>query len=153
MEATPPATVSGEAAPAASSGATAGAPSVEPASKEVTAETPVEVATTGAAAAEVTGAGDRRLNAGAPSSGPQPMQGDEPEVVHGRHFLPSPMEVPLPLLLVKAQRAMEEAEAGFQREWEKLEAECLRLSNWERHLGNRIQVVTSRAAEERAQLV
>jgi hypothetical protein len=42
------------------------------------------------------------------------------------------VEVPLPRLLVKAQRAMEEAEAGFRREWEKLEAERLRLSDWER---------------------
>jgi hypothetical protein len=52
-----------------------------------------------------------------------------PEVVYGRHLLPSQVEVPLPRLLVKAQRAMEEAEAGFRREWEKLEAECLRLSD------------------------
>jgi hypothetical protein len=77
-------------------------------------------ATAGAAAAEV---------AGAPSSGPQPTQEDMPEVVYGRHLLPSQVEVPLPRLLVKAQRAMEEAEAGFRREWEKLEAECLRLSD------------------------
>jgi hypothetical protein len=63
-----------------------GAPSAEPAAKEV-------VATAGAAAAEV---------AGAPSSSPQPAQEDVPEVVYGRHLLPSPMEVPLPRLLVKA---------------------------------------------------
>jgi hypothetical protein len=31
--------------------------------------------------------------------------------------------------MVKAQRAMEEAEAGFRCEWEKLEAEHLRLSD------------------------
>jgi hypothetical protein len=90
---------------------------------------PVEVTTVGATTAEV---------AGTPSSGPQLAQGDEPEVVHGRHLLPIPVEVPLPRLLVKAQRAMEEAEAGFQREWEKLEAEHLRLSDWEHHLGDRI---------------
>jgi hypothetical protein len=62
------------------------------------------------------------------------------------------VEVPLPHLLVKGQRVMEEAEAGFRREWEKLGVEHLRLSDWERHLGDRIQVVASRAAEERAQL-
>jgi hypothetical protein len=50
-------------------------------------------------------------------------------VVHGRHLLPSPVEVPLPRLLVKAQQVMEEAEAGFWQEWKKLEAECLRLSD------------------------
>jgi hypothetical protein len=43
---------------------------------------------------------------------------------------------------------MEEAEAGFRREWEKLEVEHLRISDWERQLGNRIQVVSSHAAEE-----
>jgi hypothetical protein len=59
---------------------------------------------------------------------------------------------PLPRLLVKAHRVMEEAEAGFRREWEKLEGERLRLSDWERQLGNRIQVVSSRATEERAKL-
>jgi hypothetical protein len=40
--------------------------------------------------------------------------------------------------------------AGFRREWEKLEAKHLRLSDWEHQRGNRIQVVSSRAAEERA---
>jgi hypothetical protein len=179
MEATPPATAGGEAAPAASAGTTAGAPSVELAAEEVAAETPLEAPTASTATAEVppaaiaaeappaTGAaevppavvaaeageaGGWRLDAGAPSSGPQPVQGDESEVVHGRHLLPSPVEVSLPRLLVKAQRAMEEAEAGFRREWEKLEAERLWLSNWKRQLGNRIQVVSSRTAEERAKL-
>jgi hypothetical protein len=73
-------------------------------------------------------------------------------VVHGRHLFPSPVEVPLIRVLVKAQWVMEEVEAGFQHEWEKLEVECLQLSDWERHLGNRIQVVSSCAAEERARL-
>jgi hypothetical protein len=74
------------------------------------------------------------------------------EVVHGRPLLASPVEVPLPRLLVKVQRAMEEAESGFRCEWEKLEVERLRLSDWERGLGDLIQVVASRTAEERAQL-
>jgi hypothetical protein len=73
-------------------------------------------------------------------------------VVHGRHLLPSPVEVPLPRLLIKAQRVMEEAKASFRREWKKLEAEHLRLSDWEHRLGDRIQVVASRTVEERAQL-
>jgi hypothetical protein len=75
-----------------------------------------------------------------------------PEVVYRRHVLPNPVEVPLPHLLVKAQRGMEEAEAGFRREWERLEVERLRLSDWEHRLGDRIQVVASHAAEEWAQL-
>jgi chromosome segregation ATPase len=75
-----------------------------------------------------------------------------PEVVYGRHLLLSPVEIPLPRFLVKAQRAMEEAEMGFHREWERLEAERLRLSDWERRLGDRIKTITSRHVEERAQL-
>jgi hypothetical protein len=51
----------------------------------------------------------------APSSGPQSAQEDVPEVVYGRHLLPNPVKVPLPRLLVKAHRAMEEAEAGFRQ--------------------------------------
>jgi hypothetical protein len=50
-------------------------------------------------------------------------------VVRGRQLLPSPVEIPLPRLLVKAQRAMEEAETGFRRDWERLEVERLRLSD------------------------
>jgi hypothetical protein len=133
MEATPPAMAGEEAAPAAAVGATAGAPSAVPAAEDVAAETPVEAATAGAAAAEV---------AGAPAL----------EVVYGRYLLSSPVEVPLPWLLIKAQRAMEEAEAGFRREWEMREAEHLWLSDWERRLGDHIQVVASRTTEERAQL-
>jgi hypothetical protein len=111
-EATPPIVVGGEATAATASGATAEAPSAEPAAEEAAA--------TAGAAAEVTGA---------PSTSPQPVQEDMPEVVYGRHLLPNPVEVPLPRLLVKAHRAMEEAEAGFRWEWERLEAERLRLSN------------------------
>jgi hypothetical protein len=108
----------------------------EPAAEEV-------VATAEAAAPKV---------AGAPSSGPQPAQEDMPEVVYGRHLLPSPVEIPLPRLLVKAQRALDEVESGFRREWEKLEVERLRLSDWERRLGDRMKTVSSCHAKERAQL-
>jgi hypothetical protein len=44
-------------------------------------------------------------------------------------------------------------EAGFRREWEKLEAERLRLSDWERRLGDRIKTVSARYAGECVQLV
>jgi hypothetical protein len=92
-------------------GARVEAPSAEPAAEEV-------VATVEAPEVEEV-----------PSSDRQPAQGDAPELVYGRHLLPSPVEIPLPRLLVKAQRAMEEAETGFRREWERLEAEHLRLSD------------------------
>jgi hypothetical protein len=82
-----------------------------------------------AAAAEV---------AEAPSSNPQPAQEDTLEVVYGRCLLPKPV--------------MEEMEAGLRQEWEQLEAEHLQLADWEHRLGDRIQAVSSRNAEERAQL-
>jgi hypothetical protein len=47
---------------------------------------------------------------------------------------------------------MEESDVGFQREWEKQEAERLQLSDWECCLGDHIQVVASCTAEEQAQL-
>jgi hypothetical protein len=74
-------------------------------------------------------------------------------VVYGRHLLPSPAEVPLPRLLIKTQQALEEMEAGFRREREKLEAERLRLFDWEHCLGDRIKIVSSRYAGEHVQLV
>jgi hypothetical protein len=131
-EVTPPAVMGGASTAATALGATAEAPSAEPAVEEAAAMAE-------AATADV---------AEAPSSGPQPAQEDVPEVVYGRHLLPNPVKVPLPHLLVKAHRAMEEAEAGFRQEWEELEAEHLRLSDWERHLGNRIQVVEREVQHE-----
>jgi hypothetical protein len=69
-----------------------------------------------------------------PSSDPQPAQEDAPEVVYGRRLLPKPVKVPFPRLMVNAQRVMEEMEAGLQQEWEELEAEHDRLTDWERRL-------------------
>jgi hypothetical protein len=130
----PPATTGGESVAAAASGATAEAPSAEPAVEEA-------AATAGVAAREV---------AEAPNTISQPAQEGAPEVVYGRRPLLSRVKVPLPRLMVKAQRATEEMEEGFWQEWEELEAERLRLSDWEHRLRDRIQVVASRAAEEQA---
>ncbi|XP_025825181.1 uncharacterized protein LOC112900543 [Panicum hallii] len=47
----------------------------------------------------------------------------------------------------------EELEAGIRREWEKLEAERLRLSDWENRLGDCIKSVTTRYADERAKFM
>jgi hypothetical protein len=78
---------------------------------------------------------------------------EEMEVVLGRHLLPSTAEVPLPQLIAKCQQAQQELEAGIRREWEKLEAERQWLSDWEVRLGDRINAVSARYAEERAKLV
>jgi hypothetical protein len=82
----------------------------------------------------------------APGSDPQPAQEDAPEVVYGRDLLLKPVKVPFPRLMVKAQRVMEEMEAGLQQEWEELEAERHRLADWEHRLGERIEAVTFRNA-------
>jgi hypothetical protein len=82
-----------------------------------------------------------------------PAQEEEPEVVLGRRLLPSPAEIPLPRLFAKSQQVQEELEAGIRREWEKLEVEHLRLSDWEHRLGDRIKTVSARYARERAELV
>jgi hypothetical protein len=60
------------------------------------------------------------------------------------------VKVPLSRLMVKGQRVMEEIEEGLRQEWEELEAERLRLSYWEHRLGERIEMITSRYAEEQA---
>jgi hypothetical protein len=82
-----------------------------------------------------------------------PAEEEEPEVVLGRYLLPSTAEVPLPQLIAKCQQAQLELEAGMRREWEKLETERQRLSDWEVRLGDRINTVSARYAKERAKLV
>jgi hypothetical protein len=87
------------------------------------------------------------------SAAAPPAEVEEPEVVLGRPLLPSAAEIPLPRLLAKCQQAQEELEAGIRREWEKLDAEYFRLSDWERRLGDHIKSATARHTEERAKLV
>ncbi|XP_025801396.1 uncharacterized protein LOC112880878 [Panicum hallii] len=89
----------------------------------------------------------------ASSSAAPAEQGEETEVVLGRRLLPSTAEIPLPRLIAKCHQAQKELEAGMRREWEKLEAERHRLSDWEVRLGDRINSVSARYAEERAKLV
>jgi hypothetical protein len=86
------------------------------------------------------------------SSAAPPAEEVEPEVVLGRRLLPSTAEIPLPRLIAKCHQAQQELEAGMRREWEKLEAERHRLSDWEVRLGDRINSVSARYAEERAKL-
>jgi hypothetical protein len=108
----PDVTTEEPAAPAAPD-AMAKAPPAEMAAEEV-------AATAEAAAPEVVEV---------PSSDPQSVQEDKPEVVYGRHLLPKPVKVPLSRLMVKGQRVMEEIEEGLRQEWEELEAEHHRLSD------------------------
>ncbi|XP_025815376.1 uncharacterized protein LOC112892417 [Panicum hallii] len=87
------------------------------------------------------------------SSASPPAEEVDPEVVLGRRLLPSTSEIPLPRLIAKCHQAQKELEAGMRREWEKLEVERHRLSDWEVSLGDRINSVSARYAEERAKLV
>jgi hypothetical protein len=88
----------------------------------------------------------------APGTDHQRAPGTEPEMVFGGRPLPCPTKVPLPRLIIRAQRATEELEEGFRREWEELEAERFRLADWEHRLRERVATSSSRHAEERAQL-
>jgi len=71
-----------------------------------------------------------------PSPSSQPAAEEELEVVSGRRLLQGPPEedaVPLPRVLVRVRRTIEEAtstaEAAFWREWAALESERQRLGD------------------------
>jgi chromosome segregation ATPase len=89
----------------------------------------------------------------AASTAAPPTEEEELEVVLGRRLVPSPAEIPLSRLIAKSQQVLQELEAGMRREWEKLEAEDLRLSDWEHRLGDRMKSVSARYARERTELV
>jgi DNA repair exonuclease SbcCD ATPase subunit len=118
---------------------------------EITAPEAAEAAAPEAAeAAEATAPGVAEV---ASSSAPPAEEEEETEVVLGRRLLPSTAEIRLPRLIAKCHQAQQELEAGMRREWEKLEAERHRLSDWEVRLGDRINSVSTRYTEERAKLV
>jgi len=92
-----------------------------------------------------------------PSS--QPAAEEELEVVSGRRLLQGPPEedvVPLPCVLVRVQRTIEEAtstvEAAFRREWTALESEFQRLGDWHIRLEERTKAEASCAAAARSEL-
>jgi uncharacterized protein (DUF3084 family) len=73
-------------------------------------------------------------DAGGVSSSILPPTLEEPEVVFGRRLqFGAELEaapVPLPRMLSRAHQAFHETEAAILREWEVLEAEHQRLSDW-----------------------
>jgi hypothetical protein len=115
---------------------------------EIAAPKTAEAAAPGAAEAAAPGVAEV-----ASSAAPPAEEEEETEVVLGRRLLPSMAEIPLPRLIAKCHQAQQELEAGMRREWEKLEAERHRLSDWEVRLGDRINFVSARYAEERSKLV
>jgi len=89
----------------------------------------------------------------APTHSSHPAAVEELEVVSGRRLLQGPPEedaVPLPRVLVRVRRTIEEAistaEAAFRREWTALESELQRLGDWHIRLEERTKAEASCAA-------
>jgi hypothetical protein len=94
--------------------------------------------------------------AGGVSSSILPPTLEEPEVVFGRRLQsgaePEAALVPLPRVLSRAHRALHETEAAILREWEALEAEHQRLSDWRTQLEERTKAASRQFASEQSEL-
>jgi DNA repair exonuclease SbcCD ATPase subunit len=92
---------------------------------------------------------------GTSSSYPSPTQ-EETEVIFGRR-LQSGAElevapVPLPQVLSRTHQALQETEAAILWEWEALDAEHQRLSDWRTQLEERTKAASRQFAFERSEL-
>ena len=65
---------------------------------------------------------------------------------------PEAAPVPLPRVLSRAHQALHETEAAILREWEALEAEHQRLSDWRTQLEERTKAASRQFASERSEL-
>jgi DNA repair exonuclease SbcCD ATPase subunit len=78
------------------------------------------------------------------------------EVVFGRRLRSGAEReaepVPLPRMLSRAHQVLSETEATILREWEALEAEHQRLSDWRTQLEERTKMATRQFISERSQL-
>jgi ribonucrease Y len=87
---------------------------------------------------------------GASSSIP-PRTPEQTEVIFGRRLRsgaePEAAPVPLPRELSRAHQALHETEAAILREWEALEAEHQRLSDWSTQLEERTKAASCQFAE------
>jgi len=95
----------------------------------------------------------------APTSSSQPAAEEELEVVSSRRLLQGPPEedaVPLPRVLVRVLRTIEEAttttEATFRWEWIALESKRQCLGDWHIRLEERTKAEASRASAARSEL-
>jgi hypothetical protein len=95
-------------------------------------------------------------DAGGASSSIPPPTLEETEVVFGRRLRsdaePEAAPVPLPRVLSRAHQALHETEAAILREWEALEAEHQRLSDWRTQLEERTKAASRQFASERSEL-
>jgi hypothetical protein len=92
---------------------------------------------------------------GASSSVPPPAP-EEMEVIFGRWLRsgaePDAMLVPLPQVLSRVHQVINETEAAILREWEALESEHQRLSDWRTQLEERTKAVSRQFTSERSEL-
>jgi chromosome segregation ATPase len=92
---------------------------------------------------------------GASSSIP-PLTPDEMEVIFGQRLRsgakPEAAPIPLPRVLSHAHQALQETEAAILWEWEALEAEHQRLSDWRTQLEERTKAASRQFASERSEL-
>jgi hypothetical protein len=95
-------------------------------------------------------------DAGDASSSISPPTLEETEVVFGwRLRSGAELEaapVPLPRVLSRAHQALQETEVAIQREWEVLESEHQRLSDWHTQLEERTKAASHQFAFERSEL-
>jgi hypothetical protein len=92
---------------------------------------------------------------GASSSVPPPAP-EEVEVIFGRRLRssaePDMAPIPLPRVLSCAHQALNETEAAIRWEWEALESEHQRLSDWRTQLEERTKEVSCQFVSERSEL-
>jgi hypothetical protein len=95
-------------------------------------------------------------DAGGTSSSDPPPTLEEPEVVLGWRLRsgtePEAAPFPLPRVLSRAHQALQEIEAAIWREWEALESEHQRLSDWRTQLEERTKAASHQFAFERSEL-
>ena len=88
---------------------------------------------------------------GASSSVPPPTP-EETEVIFGRRLRsgaePEAAPVPLPRVLYRAHQALQETRAAIRREWEALESEHQRLSDWHTQLEERTKAASQQFTYE-----
>jgi hypothetical protein len=99
---------------------------------------------------------DTRGDTGGTSSSNPPPAPEEMEVVFGRRLRSGAEQeaapVPLPRMLSHAHQVLSDTGAAILREWEALEAEHQRLSDWRTQLGERTKTVSRQFISERSQL-
>jgi chromosome segregation ATPase len=93
---------------------------------------------------------------GGTSSSNTPPSPEDMEVVFGRRLRSGSKQeaasVPLPRMLSRAHQVLSDTRAAILREWEALEAEHQRLSNWRTQLEERTKSASRQFLSERSQL-